>query len=195
MTNKKRKFAKNDIVKLSTKPATSPSGQTATLSQPAFIDFAPYVKAGLMFISNPNNFIIDRVAVHLLLSFGLRISEVLSINPAHIKKDGSIYISGKKGSQPRLINPGKFAEWVANNPVYFCSMLGMRNRQYYWRLFNRLGISILLPGNKHRSVTHLFRYNFINEVQNISGEIEATGVIVGHKNKSNTKRYEQKTRK
>lgn len=195
MAQKKRKFSKNDIVKLSAKPVPSPRGQFTTQLQSGSIDFTPYVKAGLNFISNPENFIIDRIVIKLLLAYGLRISEILSINPANIKTDGSIYISGKKGSQPRLINPAEFASWVAKNPVFLCNMLAMRNRQYYWRLFNRIGISALMPGNVHRSVTHLFRYNFITEIQKISGDINETGVIIGHKNPANTKRYEQKTHK
>jgi len=184
-----------DVISHLTRSAASMPAQSTTLSQQCSGSFAAELAAASGFIADEKNYIIDRIVIQLLISSGLRISEVLSISGQDVASDGSILIHGKKGSDVRYVSAMQFSQWLGANPVYFANQIRYRNRFFYYRLFKRLGISRIMSGNKNNSVTHLFRYAFVERIKNMSGNLEETAQIIGHKNPANTKRYSSKTTK
>lgn len=195
MAKKKKFFSKHPLSTPATKSIPILPAQSTTLSQLPAPLFAEKIKIASEFVANEKNYIIDRIVIQLLLANGIRISEVLNIKSSDIAHDGSILIHSKKGSDVRYISGSIFSKWLADNPVYFASNLKFNNRFYYYRLFKRIGLQQVMSGNTNASVTHLFRYAFIANLQKMTKNIEDTGTIVGHKNKANTKRYNSKSNK
>lgn len=174
------------------KSVPTPTAQTTTMSQEVNPMFADKIKIASDYLADPKNYIIDKIVIQLLLTNGLRISEVLNITNSDIATDGSILIHSKKGSNIRYVSAGRFSDWIGKNPIYFCSQLKNFNRFYYYRLFKKIGLAQVLGNNRNASVTHLFRYAFIDKINSMTKNINDTALIVGHKNSKNTLRYEKK---
>ena len=191
MDSKKNRIS--NIMKRAPKPDSNCSAQTNKLLQVQSDQFTAVLNRGKRFIADEKNHIIDRIVMLLLLAYGLRISEVLNIRKGDINSTGTIIVRGKKGSDDRLISALQFSEWIYKNRLSFTSILEYRNRWYYYRLFKRLDIHKQMTGNKNTSVTHVFRYAFVADVKAMTGDTDKTAKIVGHKNRLNTKRYEEKT--
>lgn len=192
MIDKKKINRVTNIDKFKVKSVVTVSAQNNKLLYSGNNMFTSVISTGRAFVLNEKHFIIDRIVILLLMAYGLRISEVLSIRESDIKPSGTIFIRGKKGSNDRLVSGLQFSEWLFKHRVSFVSLLQHRNRWFYYRLFKRLGIYKTMTGNKNASVTHLFRYQFIHEMQEATGNIDSTQNIVGHRLVKNTKRYEKK---
>ena len=169
------------------------SAQTNKLLQPVNDQFTTVLTTAKKFIADRNNFYVDRVVMLLLMAYGLRIGEVLGIRLQDIRPTGTILIKASKGSDDRLISGLQFSEYIYKNRLSFTTHLRQRNRWYYYRLFKRLGIYRQMTGNENTSVTHVFRYQFVAEVKELTGSTETTQNIIGHKSLKNTKRYENKS--
>ncbi len=182
------------ITKHLVKSIATPLAQSTTLLHVHSGSFASQIDIASGYIANKKNNIIDRVVIQLLMSNGLRISEVLHISGSDITPDGSILIRSKKGSELRYVSAMQFSSWLGNNRLFFASQVAYRNRWYYYRLFKRIGLDMRISGNSNNAVTHLFRYAFIERVNQLSGSSESTAKIVGHKNPANTKRYLNKSK-
>lgn len=189
MAKKKRTYSMLDLIKANGKPVPNVAAQSTRLCSHRNDPYAVQIKAATEFVKNEKNYIIDRIVIRLLISSGLRISEVLSLKAFDIAADGSILIRSKKGSNIRYISGMEFSSFLGINAVWFCSELSCRNRWHYYRLIKRLGISVVVSGNSNASVTHLFRYAFVERIIGLSGSVEESAQIVGHKNKKNTGRY------
>lgn len=192
MKPKKTKLHTQNIIAHRCKSDADLLAQSTTSLQEQSKEFQAIFDAASRFISNSKNFIIDRIVMQILVAYGLRISEAISIQAQDISTDGTILIRSKKGSQPRLISGLQFSKWLADNRLFFSSQVRYRNRWYYYRLFKRLGIYKKMTGNMNNSTTHVFRYAFVQKVQAMTKEIETTGKIIGHVNKKNTENYGKK---
>lgn len=195
MAKKKVSDKKNLHPLRSNKFASSPPAESTTLLQDHNPIFAGQMLAASKFIFDESKCKIDRLVTFLLFSYGLRIAEVLRIKATDINRQGMILINPAKGSDPRFVSTGPFQPWVAGNRLHIAYLLSTRLYDYYYRLFKKMGISAIPSGNQKQAVTHLFRYNFISMIQNMSNDIEVTGKIVGHKNTNNTQLYVKKSKK
>lgn len=194
MKPKKTKLHTQNIIGHQCKADAKLSAQNTKPLQNQCSGFDAVLLAAASYISNSNNYIIDRLVVQILVAYGLRISEVLSIKSTDISKDGTIIIRPFKGSQPRFISALQFSEWLSDNRLFFESQIRYRNRWYYYRLFKRLGIYKKMTGNVNYSTTHVFRYAFIAKIKALSADLETSACIIGHKNKKNTEIYEKKSK-
>lgn len=187
--------AENNIIRQTTKSDPKLSAHYNRPLQLESKTFQRVMAIASGYVNNPENYIIDRICMMLISAYGLRISEVLNIQSFDISTDGTILIRSKKGSDPRLVSGLQFSKWLSKNRLFFASQMRFRNRWFYYRLFKRLGISEKMTGNVNSSVTHVFRYAFIDKMQQITGDIETTGKVIGHVSSKNTQRYEKKSKK
>lgn len=157
--------------------------------------YEKFLQTGIDFVSNSKNCIIDRIVIMLLYTYGLRISEVLSIRFNDISETGTILIHPKKGSEVRLVSGHIFTDWILKHKGLLNSGLENRNRWYYYRLFKKLGITKKMVGNENYATTHVFRYMFVAEIKKRSGDSLTTQKIVGHKSQKSTVLYENKIKK
>lgn len=193
----KRKFinTKSNIIRENNKSVPNLPAQNTRLLHSNSSMFSALDAKVAGFIENKSYNIIIRVVVYLLNAYGLRISEVLDIKFNDVRKDGMIIIKSKKKSQIRYISPGPFQVWLAKNRLFFVNSLSIYSRFYFYRLFKRLGFYYKFSGNVNTSVTHVFRYKFISDIQAMTTDIQDTQCIVGHKSVNNTKRYNEKSKK
>ena len=131
----------------------------------------------------------------LLEETGARIAEVLEIAWYDIKDDQRFILRGKKGSRDRFVTitePMKILGWAKENKM---NPFSDTNYWMVYRYLKRLGIGITFPGNKNAVVTHIYRYQQINELVDSDMSISDTAAAIGHKKKKNTKRYVKKTKR
>ncbi|HSH51375.1 MAG TPA: tyrosine-type recombinase/integrase [Bacteroidales bacterium] len=138
---------------------------------------------------------LELAIIELQMLYGLRISEVLSIQFNDIAYDGSILIHGKKGSSDRYVHPLKFVDYwryFRNNRLTIPSYC---NRYYFYRLYKKKGIYLTMRGNKKSSVTHFVRYLYIAKMLNENIDIDIIKKVVGHKSINSTISYVSKLQK
>lgn len=124
--------------------------------------------------------------------YGLRISEVLKIRGLDISGKGKLVINAAKGSSDRIVQLNgdllTLIKYAGSNIKIFNGI----SRQSVWRYYRKFGFVKVFESSQNQSVTHQFRYDYLDDLKNITNDIELRQKSIGHKNLSNTKRYEQK---
>ena len=142
----------------------------------------------------------DKAMFELLYSSGLRLAELVSINPEALDfADASVRVTGK-GSKTRVIPLGSHAiaalqQWIAarsslakaDEPALFISRNGGRisARSVQLRM-KEWGIKQGLSSNVH---PHLMRHSFSSHVLQSSGDLRAVQEMLGHASISTTQVY------
>lgn len=142
----------------------------------------------------------DKAIFELFYSSGLRLSELVGLNPGDVKFDeGTVQVTGK-GSKTRIVPVGRLAlealkAWLPQRAqllregeeALFVGRNGGRLgpravqlRLKVWAL--RLGIS----GSAH---PHVLRHSFASHVLQSSGDLRAVQEMLGHANISTTQVY------
>ena len=183
------------ISQLPIKPVLTSSAQIVTLCP-----VGAQVPTGLQALvirvfSNTSLSESDKAVIEIMYNYGLRISEVLSINSSCINNRNQILVKGLKGSNNRLVVPVLYADYWKKVKMYNIDLHSSPGRFYYYRLFKKLGFSSLSAGNQKKSVTHSFRHNFVTEIVKETGNIETAKELIGHKNSNSTKYYDDEQRK
>ena len=128
--------------------------------------------------------------IELLISSGARISEVLSISPVDIMRNGNVRVRGKKGSSDRIVVTRDSMDYMLR-----CRSVGKYPFQDWdrfrcYREFKLLGIGMRFPGKEKQSVTHFFRHAYNRMMKKEGIEQELRSSELGHKSRSNIKHYE-----
>jgi integrase len=125
----------------------------------------------------------------LLLTYGLRVSEVLSLTGSDISKSGRVRVISKKNSEIRVIHHYELCH-------YFAHLIGSRNllfseydRFYIYRVFRRQGLSGLFGENKNKSVTHLGRHLVGLDISDSFGDVSVVKSYLGHKSINSSNHY------
>lgn len=136
----------------------------------------------------------ESLAIDLLLSGGIRISELLQIRYSDITAIGQVRINALKGSSDRLIS----TMYHAKELIRYRNLNGLLfegySRWYFHRLFVKLGFYQLNNGSNKRVTTHIFRHHLVTDLQNQFNQIELTQATIGHKRQSSTNWYIQKNK-
>lgn len=136
----------------------------------------------------------DKAVIELLYLNGLRISEVLALTYNDIRSDGSLFIRGLKGSSNRIVYTRNqyscLSVSISSNELIFHNY----NRFYFHRLFKRLGIYQPSVGSDKMIVTHIFRHNYISQLQKDFNDLELTRKSVGHRSEKSTLHYINKNK-
>ena len=138
---------------------------------------------------------LDRFLLECQLLSGCRVSQLLKINYNNISNFGQVLIPGSKGSNQTVVTvtiTKDYAISIANNKI---QLSGQRNRFYLYRLWKRLGISVLNEGDEKYRVTHALRHSIISGMSSINVEPNVIKNEIGHKNVNSQVAYIHKTKK
>lgn len=174
------------------KPVSNPFAQTVTKLSPGGV-----ISAALEILYGKNSTnkewdVIDRAVLELQVLWGLRISEVIGIQPNDVSPLGQIRIRGKKGSNNRYVIGYQFISVWTGYVKKGNVIEDERSRYYYYHKYVRFGLYSSKKGKENRSVTHAFRHSLVELLQSEGYELSEISGVIGHKNKNNIKYYERK---
>ncbi len=142
----------------------------------------------------------DRAMFELLYSSGLRLAELVDLNPEQLElNEGVVRVTGK-GSKTRIVPLGSFAAnalqtWLAVRPqlanadenALFVGVRGQRISPRVVQLrMKQWGIKQGITSNVH---PHVLRHSFATHVLQSSGDLRAVQEMLGHASISTTQVY------
>ncbi len=142
----------------------------------------------------------DKAMFELFYSSGLRLAELVDLDPAQLDMDaGEVRVTGK-GSKTRIVPLGTFAiaalrAWLAvrgqlantDEPALFVGRRGSRISPRVVQLrMKQWGIRQGIASNVH---PHLLRHSFATHVLQSSGDLRAVQEMLGHASISTTQVY------
>ena len=141
----------------------------------------------------------DRAMFELLYSSGLRLAELVGLNPLDVDRDsGEVRVTGKGGKE-RVIPVGRkalaaLAAWLTvrpgvarDEPALF---VGVRGRRIAPRVVQqRLSRLALAQGISQKVHPHALRHSFASHVLQSSGDLRAVQEMLGHASLSTTQIY------
>lgn len=198
--SKDKVFSMRDVFKVykplnKVKSVSSPSAQSATLCDEVCPAVAPSFDVVCFLGKHPELVVAEKAVIELMALYGLRISEVLSINRSDISQGGSIRVRALKGSSIRVIQSFMFREFWISQGSSLLPLSSVYSRFYFYRLFRKYGLYSTFGVNEKASVTHYFRHLKGLEVQTAFNDWELTASSLGHKSQKSTVFYGQKIRK
>jgi site-specific recombinase XerC len=132
---------------------------------------------------------LERVAIDLMLSAGLRVSEILAQQSLRVNVLGQIFVFGSKGSDSKLVTPLYFKKfWLSRSGSHVSPFIHISRFSLY-RYLRANDISLRHGAGKNMSVTHSMRHLhvYLLEIMSLS-EIQMSEVI-GHKSLRSLKFY------
>lgn len=135
---------------------------------------------------------VEKAVTWLMFQEGLRISEAIDIQPSDVLSNNSILIRAKKKSENKIIFPGRYSEFWKNYKTSKVAINETYNRFYFYRLFKKHSLYLIIKNNQHIAVTHSFRHLLIRQLQNDNIDRELRAKKIGHKNPKNQLYYENK---
>lgn len=133
--------------------------------------------------------------VGLLYSYGLRVSEMLSITGNDILPNGFIFIRGSKGSDSRLISPVYNKEFWVSLKSFNKPLSTIYSRFFLYREMKKFGIYAYFGSNQNRSVTHSLRHIKVLSLKSSGVNLSDVSRFIGHKSLKSISYYEQAIRK
>jgi len=127
--------------------------------------------------------------IFLLSISGCRIREVLNIKGRDIVDSQTVIIHGLKRSASRMIRVPELSHLLSRSIMYPYLPLFHHNYLYVYRECLARGIFIKHLGNKHRSVTHLLRYNKISQLRAVAENVKTVSDCIGHRTEKTTQKY------
>lgn len=131
----------------------------------------------------------ERVAIDLMLSGGLRVSEVLEMNFCKVNALGQVFIRGLKGSSSKLVTPLYFRKFWLQRVGSSLSPFLHISRFLLYKYMRSNGIGIVHGGARNNSVTHAMRHLHVFLMEMLELESADMSVILGHKSLSSLKYY------
>lgn len=172
-----------------TKDGSNPPAQFGILLQEGAEDSITRNILTSIAMAGLSKFGLYSVGVDLMLSGGLRLSELLSANTFFVNSLGQVVIHGSKGSADKLVTPLyhkafwlKSVGWRAN-PFVFVS------RFSWYRFLKAQGVCMHEKGRGNNIVTHAARKLQAHNLFNGGVAIEGVRDIIGHRSISSTRYY------
>jgi integrase/recombinase XerD len=144
----------------------------------------------------------DRAMLELLYATGMRVSELLNVETAHMNLEAGYIRTRGKGSKERLIPLGDQAvDWIKryikdarpalgrNRPTshVFLSRLGKKiSRQYFWKLVVKYARQ---AGIKKDISPHTLRHSFATHLLTHGADLRSVQMMLGHSDISTTEIY------
>lgn len=172
-----------------TKSVTTPLAQTAIVLQMGSVEIAALKTLQSIASDGLSRWGHYALGVDLMLSGGLRVSELVSCNMVLVNANGQVLFKGRKGSADRLVTPLynrdywlRLRGWV-HNP---CSVV---SRFSWYRFLKARGIVIHELGHVHCSVTHAARKLYAHQLFNAGVDGRSVADVVGHRSVRSTEYY------
>lgn len=131
----------------------------------------------------------------LMLRYGLRISEAISIKGTDVDSDLQVYVKGRKGSDDRycqIVDCVKFWLMFKGRQEAIGDVF---SRYFFYREFKKRGWEIRHGDGGPGSVTHAMRHMHIRKLSAKLNNTEEVRKLIGHKNIKSTEHYVRKGNK
>lgn len=168
---------------------STPSAQSAIVLQMGNIEIAALKTLQKIASEGMNRWGHYALGVDLMLSGGLRVSELVSADVVLVNANGQVLFKGRKGSADRLVTPLfqreywlKLRGWV-HNP---CSVV---SRFSWYRFLKAQGIVLHESGHIHNSVTHAARKLYAHQLFAAGVDGRSVADVVGHRSERSTEYY------
>lgn len=175
--------------KRGTNSVPNPPAQNATLLQLSNEERMAYEVLQWIARQGVNRFGMYSVGVDLMLSGGLRLSELLWATAFFVNELGQVRIQGTKGSSDKLVAPLYHRDywlarcgWVAN-PFNFVS------RWSWYRFLRSQGVGFHEDGKVYCTITHAARKLQAHTLANAGVELESIADVMGHRSTRSTEYY------
>jgi integrase/recombinase XerC len=196
-----RSFMKYLILEgqLKQNPATEISAPQTPRSLPNTLD-VDKMAALLEIKGNDTVTIRDRAILELLYSSGLRLSELVELDPADVNLDDAVVRVIGKGEKTRLVPVGRKAlaaikDWIQHRSELAkqeetALFVGVRGRRISHRsIQTRVCYWAAKAGIPQRVYPHLFRHSFATHMLESSQDLRAVQELMGHAAISTTQIY------
>jgi len=144
----------------------------------------------------------DAAMLEVMYACGLRVSELLDLQLAHIQwDDGSLLVKGKRGKE-RWVPMGKFAREALQNYVdrsrkellhgryhdwVFVNQRGLRlTRQGFWKILKSYSVKL---GMKKELHPHILRHSFATHMLERGADLRSIQELLGHSDIATTQIY------
>lgn len=125
----------------------------------------------------------------LMLSGGLRVSELLQDNCIKVNRLGQVYIRGLKGSSDKLVTPIYYKSfWQKYKPSQTSPFMHISRFSFY-KWCRSIGIVLKHKGKENNSVTHAMRHLHVYLMELMDIPEKDLSLILGHKSLRNLKYY------
>lgn len=121
--------------------------------------------------------------------YGLRISELLNIKPSDIDPSGLVYIRGLKGSSDKFLQVSYLLDVFLSFRSRSKPLSYYYSRFFMYRLYKKLGISLIKDGHKNKAVTHAGRHMLAELTATYSPDFGGVADVLGHKSDSSALYY------
>ena len=129
------------------------------------------------------------VGVDLMLSGGLRLSELLSQNAFFVTPFGQVAIRGSKGSADKLVTPLYHKAYWLERVGWSANPFRIVSRFTWYRFLKAQGVCMHEKGRGNNIVTHAARKLQAHSLFNAGVELEGIRDIMGHRSASSTLFY------
>lgn len=133
-----------------------------------------------------------QLLLHILLHSGCRVSEVLRVKSVDIDMFFNVYIRSSKGSSNRIVKVPEPSFVSFKVIAQSIDLFSCYSRFYVYRYLKDSGLYLTFRNSTNKFVTHAPRLAYIKSIENLSHDMEASRVAIGHKNVKNTIRYVNK---
>lgn len=132
------------------------------------------------------------VGVDLMLSGGLRLSELLLSRGFFVTPLGQVLVKGRKGSADKLVTPVFLTQYWTGMRGWVANPFSFSSRWSWYRFFRAQGVVLSENGKVNKSVTHVPRKLLAHSLFNNGVELQSVADVVGHRATSSTEYYRPK---
>lgn len=186
-----KKTEKKHVSELLTKSVPTTSAQSEGLCVAGNTsEFQNYTENVERFLKFNNNKVLVFI-VGLLYCYGLRVSEVLSLDTSCLLGNYQLIIKGSKGSETRIVTV-VYGKEIYSTFLYNSTPLsGVYSRFWLYRELRKYGLYSYFGNNQHASVTHFSRHLKVLTMKEKDVPRETISKFLGHKSLKSLVYYEK----
>lgn len=185
-------FGRQGSKEVDNKAVSKPFAQSDTLLQVDRAEEATYNTLQFIAQAGINTFGIYSIGTDLMLSGGLRLSELLYPSMLFVNALGQVKINGTKGSAAKLVAPiYQRSYWLAHTG-WIANPFSVVSRWSWYRFFKAQGVVMQEAGRGNNVVTHAARKLQAHSLFVAGVDIEQVSEIMGHKAVTSTAYYTPK---
>lgn len=173
---------------------STPPAQFGTLLQSSEEDNLNRTILQEIAMGGMNKYGVYSVGVDLMLSGGLRLSELLAPNAFFVTPLGQVAVRGRKRSADKLVSPIYQRGFWLQSVGWRANPFNIVSRWSWYRFFKAQGVCMSEKGRKNNIVCHSARKLQAHNLFN--GGVELSGIrdIMGHRSESSTLYYRSERR-